>query len=140
MQLTFATIFAAAVSARTLTQRDAESYAITDFYASCIPHSTLCSYQFEVDAATNCTILLQGPDILPAVALTGCEDPAYSWSVATTDDAGLALSVTTVSTDDPATNVTGVYDITSDELVITNNGASSSQSYVGPLSFTVATA
>ncbi|KAK6209414.1 hypothetical protein LQW54_006267 [Pestalotiopsis sp. IQ-011] len=136
MQLTLAAIFAAAASASAIARRnDTGSYSVTDFYASCIPHSTLCSYQFEVDAATNCTLLLPGPDILPAVALTGCEDPAYSWSVATTDDGGLELSITTAAT---AGNLTGVHDIESDELEIQNNGATSSQLYTGPLDFTAA--
>lgn len=43
MQFTLAAIFAAATSASALARRnDTGSYSVTDFYASCIPHSTLC--------------------------------------------------------------------------------------------------
>jgi hypothetical protein len=99
-----------------------------------------CSYQFTVDAATNCTAFLQGPDYLPAVELTGCADPTYSWAMATTDDrSALTLTITTVSTADAASNVTLTHAITSDELTITNGGSVQTQSYVGSKEFSVDT-
>ncbi|KAK9415428.1 hypothetical protein SUNI508_10452 [Seiridium unicorne] len=131
MKYNIVPLFPAAALASTLHQkRNATSYAVADFYAGCIPHSVFCYYEFVVDAATNCTLMLQGPDYLPAVSLTGCEDPAYSWSVAKTNASGLALSITTVAPTNSTGNVTGTHEITSDELFVTDNGAVSDQNYL----------
>lgn len=95
------------------------------------------SYGFTVDGATNCTLMLQGPDNLPAVQLTGCADPSYSWSVTKNDDSTLSLGITTVSTSDASTNVTGTHTIASDELSIRDGGSVQTQSYVGATEFSV---
>jgi hypothetical protein len=39
---TIATLFAATASAAVLKRADPTSYAVTEFYAGCIPHSTYC--------------------------------------------------------------------------------------------------
>ncbi|KAI0128379.1 hypothetical protein BJ170DRAFT_325495 [Xylariales sp. AK1849] len=132
------TLFAATASAASIRKsRQTTSYEVTKFYANCIPHSTFCDYQFVLNAVTNCTAFLQGPDYLPAVPLQGCEDPAYSFAVALTEGSGLDLTITSVSASDPAANLTGTYAITADELVVTDNGAVQDQNYVGSQNFTV---
>ncbi len=83
---------------------------------------------------THCSIIQQGPDLLPAVEPTGCEDAAVSWSVALRNGS-LAVSVT--SPLDAKTNLTGVYTISKDQLAIENNDSAISQYYTGPQNFTI---
>lgn len=117
-----------------------------------IPHSLLCNYNFTVMASsasqtpTVCALTLQGPDYLPEVPLQGCSgSPVYSWAVsaAPADDGdgvagGLDLTITTALSAG-VTNLTGTYLIPEGNLTVTDNGASSSQSYVGPEAFSVPT-
>ncbi|KAI1860187.1 hypothetical protein JX265_010111 [Neoarthrinium moseri] len=138
IKLTLATLLAATASGASIPcPQDPTSYAVTKFFASCIPHSLTCSYQFIVDAATTCALVPVGPDYLPEVPLTGCADPRYSWAVTRTADGGLDLSITTVSVVNPGVNVTGTHKIASDELEVTNHGSVQDQSYAGPQDFAV---
>ncbi|KAI0592784.1 hypothetical protein F4775DRAFT_580817 [Biscogniauxia sp. FL1348] len=128
---------AATVSGAALRPRQATFFNVTDFHASCIPHSLLCSYEFDVVAQssmfpTSCSLMLQGPDILPTVDQTACENSAYAWSVATSNGT-LALSVTTVF--NGRMNLTGTHIIPTGELIMEQNGASISQKYTGPTGF-----
>ncbi|KAI1104376.1 hypothetical protein F4804DRAFT_332390 [Jackrogersella minutella] len=141
-----ATLFTA-VSGAVMKPRVADSFTVSNFSASCIPHSLLCTYEFAVitdptsaspsgnPSPAQCSLMLQGPDYLPAVNLTGCADVgAYSWAVDVVQD-GLQLSVTTPQ--DSHTNYTGVYPVTSDQLVTEQHGASVVQRYNGPPDFAV---
>ncbi|KAI1500353.1 hypothetical protein F5X99DRAFT_386840 [Biscogniauxia marginata] len=132
---------AVAVSGAALRPIQASFYNVTDFHASCIPHSLFCSYEFDVVAEsstspTNCSLMLLGPDSLPPVGQTGCEDPAYSWSVAVSNGT-IALSVTTPL--NGRMNLTGTHIVPTNQLIRVQNGASVSQRYNGPTSFTMNT-
>ncbi|KAK6951481.1 hypothetical protein Daesc_008016 [Daldinia eschscholtzii] len=110
-----ATLFAASASGAAIKSRYATGFTVTNFTASCIPH--------------------KGPDYLPAVGWTGCaEKGAYSWAVDKFED-GLKLRVTTPQ--DSHGNYTGVYEITADQFVVEQRGASISQRYTGPSDFTM---
>lgn len=78
--------------------------------------------------------MLQGPDLLPAVEPTGCEDIGYTWSVAPLDGS-LALTVTSVL--DEKNNLTGIHMIAKDQLEMENHGAVITQYYKGPQNFTI---
>ncbi|KAI1761972.1 hypothetical protein GGR53DRAFT_522017 [Hypoxylon sp. FL1150] len=141
-----AALFAAATASGAALKREATSFNVTDFSASCIPHSLLCTYEFSVitiptsaspsgnETPAKCELMLQGPDILPAVNMTGCEGLAYSWAVDKMDG-GLRLNVTTPQ--DSHTNYTGSYAIAADQLVIEQNGAVVDQRYNGSANFEV---
>ncbi|KAI1336528.1 hypothetical protein F5Y15DRAFT_201494 [Xylariaceae sp. FL0016] len=122
--------------------RQASSYNVANFTASCIPHSVLCDYEFDVVASTDmfpteCSLLLQGDgDLLPPVELTGCENNAYAWSVASSNG---TLSLTVTSSFNSRVNLTGTHLIPSSQLVLETNGASVSQRYVGPTAFNMST-
>ncbi|KAI1389268.1 uncharacterized protein F4822DRAFT_194961 [Hypoxylon trugodes] len=143
-----ATLFAAATASGAALPRYATSFNVTGFAASCIPHSLMCNYEFSVitDPASaspsgnpdpaKCSIMLQGPDNLPAVNLTGCaEVGAYSWAVALAQGGGLTLSVTTPR--DSHSNYTGEYGIPATELEREQHEASVIQRYTGPSTFAV---
>ncbi|KAI1136292.1 hypothetical protein F5Y05DRAFT_392275 [Hypoxylon sp. FL0543] len=142
-----ATLFAASASGAVMKPRYANSFSVSNFTASCIPHSLYCTYEFFVitDPASaspsgnpspvKCSLMLQGPDILPPVNLTGCEGGAYSWAVTLPQAGGLELRVTTPM--DSHTNYTGVYDIPKEQLVTEQHGAVIDQRYTGPAGFAV---
>lgn len=135
-----AIIAATAVSGAAIEKKQVNAYYVTKFTASCIPHSVECNYNFlaEASAAANspvtCDVTLAGPDKLPAVPLTGCSSPEYSFSV-TKADSGLNLTITTPL--GASNNVTGTYNIPASDITTTQNGAVSDQSYTGDASFTV---
>lgn len=83
---------------------------------------------------THCSIIQQGPDLLPAIDPTGCEDAAYSWSVAPRNG---SLGVTVTSPLDAKTNLTGLHLISKDQLAMETHEAVISQYYKGPQNFTV---
>ncbi|KAI0018691.1 hypothetical protein F4780DRAFT_510090 [Xylariomycetidae sp. FL0641] len=133
-------VFAAVVSGAAVSKRDGCAYSVTNFYASCIPHSVECSYEFDVisaigSAPTGCSSMLMGPDYLPAVGLTGYQNAAYSWS-AQVQKGWLALEITTSLND--RVNLTGTHEIPNSQLAIQDNGASRSQRYTGLQNFAVA--
>ncbi|KAI1079811.1 hypothetical protein F5B20DRAFT_153160 [Whalleya microplaca] len=129
---------AGAASAAAIQPRQATYYTVSNFTASCIPHSVMCSYGFDVVSEsstfpTNCSAFLQGPDRLPAVPATPCDNTAYTWSATPSDSDGLTLRVSVPF--NSRTNITGIYTIPADQFVIEQNGASSSQRYTGPAEF-----
>ncbi|KAI0880673.1 uncharacterized protein GGS22DRAFT_174490 [Annulohypoxylon maeteangense] len=139
---------ASAVSGAVMKPRQANSFSVSNFTASCIPHSLLCTYEFAVitDPTTaspsgnpspaQCSLMLQGPDYLPPVQLTGCADAgAYSWAVDVLKEGGLTLSVTTPQ--DSHTNFTGSYAVPAEQLVAEQHGAVITQRYTGPSAFAV---
>lgn len=131
---------ATAVSGATL-RRQTNTYYVSDFSANCIPHSVECNYHFDVLAAAassssvTCDTLIPGPDELPDVPLTACSSPYYSFSVTHSNSTGLDLSITTPLSD--STNVTGTHHIDAADIITTQNGAVSDQSYTGATSFSV---
>ncbi|KAI1455590.1 hypothetical protein F4805DRAFT_435447 [Annulohypoxylon moriforme] len=146
--ITSALFAAATVSGAVMKPRQANSFTVSNFSASCIPHSLLCTYEFAVitdpttaspsgnESPAQCSLMLQGPDYLPPVKLTGCaETGAYSWAVDLVKEGGLTLSVTTPQ--DSHTNFTGSYDISADQLVAEQHGAVITQRYTGPSGFAV---
>ncbi|KAI1091225.1 hypothetical protein F5B19DRAFT_493606 [Rostrohypoxylon terebratum] len=140
---------AASVSGAAITiPRQANSFSVTNFTASCIPHSLLCVYEFAVitnpttaspsgnPSPAQCSLMLQGPDYLPPVQLTGCaETGAYSWAVDLVKEGGIRLNVTTPQ--DSHGNFTGSYEVPADQLVVEQHGAAISQRYNGPNAFAV---
>ncbi|KUI67178.1 hypothetical protein VM1G_03569 [Cytospora mali] len=135
-----ALIAATAVSGAALTKKQADSYSVTEFSANCIPHSVSCNYHFEVMASSGasspvtCDVTLQGPDSLPAVPLSACSSPSYSFSVVKAAS-GLDLTITTPL--GASSNVTGTHHIDAADIASTQSGAVTTQSYTGSPSFTV---
>lgn len=141
MKFSAAILAATAASAATITRRQADSYSVSEFSASCIPHSELCSYHFDVLASSGagtpvaCDALVMGPDDLPAVPLTACAGAYYSFSVAHSNTTGLELTVTTPL--GAGTNVTGYHHIDAADIVPTRSGAVTTEAYTGATSFDV---
>lgn len=100
-------------------------------------------YDFFLTAAgstsepTHCSVITQGPDLLPAIDTTGCEDAAYSWSVALVPGNRSSLGVTVTSALDAQTNLTGVHLIGKDQLAMETHETAISQYYRGPKNFTI---
>ncbi|RYO76109.1 hypothetical protein DL766_002447 [Monosporascus sp. MC13-8B] len=121
--------------------RQATEYKVSAFAGSCIPHSLYYNYEFDVATtsaleSTHCSLMLLGPDLLPPVRPIGCEDAAYSWSVALGNES-LALTVMTPLGEE--TNLTGVHTITKDQLAMLDHGSVVIQYYKGPRNFAIAT-
>ncbi|GAW16724.1 hypothetical protein ANO14919_061610 [Xylariales sp. No.14919] len=138
-------LFAVAASGTSVKSRDAVLYNISGFTASCTPHSVQCGYGFRLVPSTDapgsngtiCGNLVNGPDSLPPLPLTGCfENYAYAYSIALADG-GIILTVTSAL--DENTNITGSHTATADQFIFTPNGISNSESYVGPTNFTIET-
>ncbi|KAL7623580.1 hypothetical protein AAE478_007263 [Parahypoxylon ruwenzoriense] len=133
-----AAIFAAAsANAAAVQPRQGRGFNVSKFSASCIPHSVMCSYDFMAAVSgkqsTKCSLMVHGPDYLPAVPLTGCEDRTVSWSVIK-ENKGLALTLTTPGAQ---SNITGTHAITEDQLVAEQHGAVITQRYTGPADFQI---
>ncbi|KAK8123244.1 hypothetical protein PG984_011914 [Apiospora sp. TS-2023a] len=120
----------------------ATEFDVTDFSASCQPHSVLCFFSFDVAAAgttatTTCSATVQGPDSLPAVGLRACDDPRFSWAFErATDGAGYGLTVDWESTPGSA-NQTGTHLIPAADVVSENHGSVTTERYVGPADFVI---
>ncbi|TGJ85150.1 hypothetical protein E0Z10_g3610 [Xylaria hypoxylon] len=136
-------LFAVAASGAAVKCRGAVHYDISGFSASCTPHSVQCGYGFRLIPSTDapgsngtiCGTLVNGPDSLPPLGLTNCfEKPEYAFSVAIADG-GLTLTVTSAL--DAHTNITGSHTAPADQFIFQNNGISNSQSYIGPMNFTI---
>ncbi|KAK8043283.1 hypothetical protein PG993_005713 [Apiospora rasikravindrae] len=122
-------------------QTPTAEFDVTNFSASCQPHSVLCFFGFNVattttpPSATSCGLAVQGPDFLPAVGLTGCEDPRFSWSFEPRDGGAHAVTVNWEST--PGFNQTGSHLIQPADVVLENHGSVADERYVGPASFVI---
>ena len=85
--------------------------------------------------ATNCGVTVQGPDLLPAVGLTGCDDPRFSWAFEPRDG---GAHVVTINWEWKAGfNQTGSHLVKPEDVVLENHGSVSSERYVGPSSFVI---
>ena len=135
------TLLAVPALGAALIGRQATEYKVSAFAGSCIPHSLYCNYEFDVAVTsalepTHCNLMLLGPDLLPPVRPTGCEDAAYSWSVVLGDG---SLALTVMSPLGEGTNLTGVHTITKDQLAMQDHGSVTIQYYKGPQNFTIGT-
>ncbi|KAK7748172.1 hypothetical protein SLS53_001427 [Cytospora paraplurivora] len=133
-----AIIAATAVSGAALEKKQADFYSVSEFSASCIPHSVLCSYSFQALASSGqstpvtCETRVQGPDNLPSVPLTACSSPYTSFAI-NRSASGLDLNIT--SPLGTSSNVTGTYHIASSDIVSTQSGAVTTERYTGATSF-----
>lgn len=85
---------------------------------------------------TTCSATLQGPDVLPAVGLRGCDDPRFSWAFEpATDGAGHTVTVDWEWT--PGSNLTGAHLVPAADVVRENHGSVVTERYVGPASFVI---
>ncbi|TGO30749.1 hypothetical protein BPAE_0003g00330 [Botrytis paeoniae] len=120
-------------------------FAVSDFSAGCIPHSSQCLYSFSVlqsgtmeTTGVKCTALVSAnsdgtlPDI-PQWGGSCIESSRRFWF--TREDAGLNFFVSQQIT--PASNQTASHLIPNSELVTVANTIGSTQSYNGPTSFSL---
>ncbi|KAK8062042.1 hypersensitive response-inducing protein [Apiospora phragmitis] len=143
MKTTTALALVSAVSGAVIEQRQTPTpeFDVTNFSANCQPHSVLCFFSFNVAttttpaSATSCSITVQGPDFLPAVGLTGCEDSRFSWSFEPRDGGAHAVTVNWESA--PSFNQTGSHLVQPADVVREDHGSVVTERYVGPASFVI---
>ncbi|KAI4593910.1 hypothetical protein KJ359_008954 [Pestalotiopsis sp. 9143b] len=132
--------FVAAVSAAAVASAQAV-FSVSDFTASCIPHSSQCSYSFGVlqpgtmeTTPVQCSDMLaaSGTSNLPDVTDGTCTDSSRTWTI-TRSDAGLVFTVTQPVT--PSSNQSGTYTIPADQLAVATQPNAEVESYTGPTSF-----
>ncbi|KAK8095166.1 uncharacterized protein PG998_014390 [Apiospora kogelbergensis] len=137
---TFATVAAAAATKDVI-------FNVSDFTASCIPHSSMCSYSFTViqpstmeTVGVKCSA--QAPaeagDTLPGLGNGTCELSARTWKIIRSTG-GLALFVTQPIS--PSSTQTGVHQINNSELEIVKGQTPTGdvQAYAGPKDFPLLT-
>ncbi|XXH00731.1 hypothetical protein Hte_007081 [Hypoxylon texense] len=141
MKYSAATLFAAAASAAVISRQESTVFAVSQFSAGCIPHSTQCLYSFAViqpgtmeTTPVNCTALVPAntDGTLPDVEEGACSQSSRTFSVARGAD-GLTFAVSQPVT--PSSNQTGTHLLPNDELAIANNPNAVVESYTGPASF-----
>ncbi|KAI4859201.1 hypothetical protein F4820DRAFT_440551 [Hypoxylon rubiginosum] len=142
MKFSAATLFAATASAAVICRQSQSTvFAVSDFSAGCIPHSTQCLYSFAViqpgtmeTTPVNCTALVPAntDGTLPDVQEGTCGESSRTFSVARGTE-GLTFVVSQPVT--PSSNQSGTHLIPGDELVIANNPNAVVESYTGPTSF-----
>ncbi|RYP07678.1 hypothetical protein DL764_002362 [Monosporascus ibericus] len=134
------TLFSLA-SAASMQKKQAQEYKIVDFVASCIPHSTYCSYDFKVNhdpifEPDHCEAFVQGPDNLPSIEEGKCPDnPAFTWSTDRTQDGGLDFKIWYAF--NSRSNITYCHSIPASDISSENNGAVTTERYTGPSEFPV---
>lgn len=152
---------AAVASGSAIEKRASTSVGITNFQADCTPHGSTCrynlalssparqsltnhySYSFDINVDGNTapiacsgTAPSDGVGVLPATSGSCSGDSAYTWFTArTTLSTDLFFDVQWTS---PYTNdvVIFCHPIPQDQINTQNDGASTSQHYDGPTSFT----
>ncbi|KAI5918738.1 hypersensitive response-inducing protein [Camillea tinctor] len=136
--------FAATAAAAALGKRADDVFAVSDFSASCIPHSTQCLYSFGVlqlgtMETTPVTCKAMAPaksgNLLPDVTDAACTDSSRTFSVVSGAD-GLTLTVSQPVT--PSSNQSASHLLPADQLSVSNNPENPNgnvQSYNGPTSF-----
>ncbi|KFY04656.1 hypothetical protein O988_00620 [Pseudogymnoascus sp. VKM F-3808] len=139
MKFSALVILAASAAAGTIQSRQRQSLSIGEFHADCIPHSSMCSYDFSVTSdpalpPSHCNAFLQGTPNLPDAAEASCPDNvAYTWSITNKDDGGLDFAIWYPF--NSRSNITYCYSIPAAELVVEQNGAAQSEHYRGPAGF-----
>ena len=143
MKFSAVTLFAATAAAAAIKRQDNIVFDVTDFQASCVPHSAQCNYSFKVKQhasmeteGVDCaaTGIADAGNRLPAIQEGTCGQSSRTWKIVKSTD-GLALFVTQPIT--PGSNITGVHQINNSELEVTTpenpNGAV--QRYAGAAEF-----
>lgn len=146
MKFSAVAIFAASASAAAIKRQESPVFDVTDFQASCVPHSTQCNYSFKVKqhasmetegVSCSAQVTADGLNRLPAVTDGTCEGSSRTWTIvkSVSEPVNLALFVNQPVT--PSSNTTGVHTIEADELAITTpeNPIGAVQYYKGPASF-----
>ncbi|KAH6659301.1 hypersensitive response-inducing protein [Truncatella angustata] len=137
----FAILSSAAVASAAIMGKRDTVYAVSDFSAGCIPHSTQCLYNFGVlqtgtmeTTPVTCKALVSAntDGTLPDVQEGTCEESSRTFSVVRSD-AGLTLTVSQPVT--PSSNQTGSHLLPSDEFAISNEPNAVVESYTGPTAF-----
>lgn len=115
-------------------------YQVTDFAASCTPHSVMCSYSFGVigigDGETipvKCGASIVGGGHLPNVTDGTCEESSRTFDVKREADGSLVLFIGQPVT--PTSNEWGKYTVPADQIELETTGATQQERYVGPTSF-----
>ncbi|KAI1141214.1 hypothetical protein F5Y05DRAFT_403122 [Hypoxylon sp. FL0543] len=113
-------------------------FTIYNFTASCIPHSLFCAIDFNVKTApgapnVECSYWGIGPDLLPKVELSGCQDSDVSFSFGSHGHHDLTI----VSALALGQNVTGTYDIPDSDIVVEDHGSVQTENYEGPSTFNI---
>lgn len=85
--------------------------------------------------ATSCGVTVPGPNSLPAVGLTGCEDPRFSWAFEPRDGGAHVVTVNWEWT--PGFNQTGSHLVRPEDVVLESHGSVATERYVGPSSFVI---
>ncbi|KAK8131860.1 hypothetical protein PG999_000033 [Apiospora kogelbergensis] len=119
--------FVSAISGAAIEPRQTPTpeFDIGGFAASCQPHSVLCF----------CGVTVPGPNSLPAVGLTGCEDPRFSWAFEPRDGGAHVVTVNWEWT--PGFNQTGSHLVRPEDVVLESHGSVATERYVGPSSFVI---
>ncbi|KAI1632925.1 hypersensitive response-inducing protein [Biscogniauxia mediterranea] len=140
MKYSVVAAFAATAAAAAIGKRD-DVFAVSDFSAGCIPHSTQCLYSFGVlqkgtmeTTPVSCKAMVPAntDGTLPEVKDAACTDSSRTFSVTRSAD-GLTLTVTQPIT--PSSNQSGSHLIPADQLAMSNAPNANVQSYTGPTSF-----
>ncbi|ROV96937.1 hypothetical protein VSDG_04092 [Cytospora chrysosperma] len=135
----FSATFLALASAMAVSATPA--FTVSDFSASCVPHSGQCLYSFScirpqsMDInAIKCSKMVTGSDgSLPTVPEGTCEQSSRTWAINKNADGSLLFQISwPVSR---LTNETASYTIPATDLTFSTTGASTQQSYTGPTTF-----
>ncbi|GKU07928.1 22kda glycoprotein [Fusarium langsethiae] len=118
------------------------NFEVRDFTASCIPHSTFCSYSFKViqpnsmetwKNAVECNARAQSGDYtLPDIKDGKCKDSSRTFSV-TRGEKGLTFTISQPIS--PKSDTVGEHLIPKSELIQATTPNAEVQSYNGPKSF-----
>ncbi|KAH8878753.1 hypersensitive response-inducing protein [Thozetella sp. PMI_491] len=138
MKLTF---ILAATGASALAVKRYTVFEVSNFTASCIPHSVQCYYSFGVfqpgtmqTEPQHCSAFLTSAGVgqLPDVKEGKCEETSRTFDIVRGDD-GLTLTVSQPVS--PISNQTASHLIPADELVYAGEPNGVVESYVGPKDF-----
>lgn len=124
-------------------------YDVTDFEASCIPHSSQCNYSFKVKqhasmetTGVSCSaqVTADAGNTLPAVTDGVCEESSRTWKIVKSVSRPFNLALYVIQPTSPSSNTTGVHTIQNDELQTTQNPVNPNgdvQTYIGPKAFSL---
>ncbi|KAI1498289.1 hypersensitive response-inducing protein [Biscogniauxia marginata] len=140
MKFSAAVLFVAATASAAAVKRS-DLFAVSDFSAGCIRHSTQCLYTFGVlqkgtmeTTPVTCKAMVPASSdgTLPNVTDGKCENSSRTFTVIRGTD-GLTLKVTQPVT--PSSDQSGTHLIPNSELAISDEPNAKVQSYTGPTSF-----
>nr|ABK76310.1 hypersensitive response-inducing protein [Ophiostoma ulmi] len=130
-----------AVSANPTVARAEPVFAVSNFQAGCIPHSSQCRYSFDViktgtgeTIPVSCVLLKTSNNVLPDVTDGTCIDSSRTFSFKRRAE-GLTFTVSQQIT--PSSNQTGTYLIPKNDFIFTKTTTASVEEYTGPKAFTL---